>query len=165
MNTWSTTHILGGLALVVLVVVGFFLYHAGQKEAPTTPPLSTTTVSSQPEATTSSSTTSVAKPAQQPPKQPTFTQDSPAQIVASARFDTASLTSTSTYPVITGTASISEVGLVVSTMAGYGLAGAGHISVTSGHWEYPIPVPLTPGSYRLTLVGGPTDVTATLTVK
>lgn len=162
MENSSNKQALIGLALAVLVIVGFVLYHVGQGDASTTTGSAIPTVTA---TTTPLTPSSADQPLLQAPRGPHVLQGTPVRVTGAAAFEVSALVSTSTYPTLSGTATLPEVSIIVSNDTGRGLAGASHIGVVGGRWEYAVPVALTPGSYVITLVGGVQDVVGILTVK
>jgi hypothetical protein len=86
-------------------------------------------------------------------------------VPAFAEFDSLAFTSTSTYPVVTGTANTPRVGIVINNSKDVGVVGTWEVPVVSGHWSYATSVALTPGSYTLLLfIGAKNAGTAKLVV-
>jgi len=79
--------------------------------------------------------------------------------------DARALVSTSTYPMITGTANVPKVGVVISRSNDVDVVGSFEIPVVTGHWTYYVPAPLVPATYKLRLFGGATTTSAALVIK
>jgi len=162
MNTKAAVGIV--VAIIILVVAFFVLNHPAPPAAFTSP-----TASSSPVVATTTSTSvpaahvapapSTGTPAPKDGSAPTVT------IVKVAAFDTASLVSTSPRPVITGTANVSAVAMVLDNPQGVGIAGTSNIPVVHGKWSFSAPQMLTPGVYTLHLIGGDNVVEAKLTIQ
>jgi len=151
---------LGGI--IIVLGVG---YYALRPAAPALAPGSAEV----PSATTSTAvvpTTATSTPPQtvKDRSKPTFTIGPTTVVAPSAAFDVASLTSSSAYPVITGSATVSKVGMIIYNSENVGIIGTSDISVTQGRWSYPCSIPLEPGTYTLKLFFGTASQTATLTV-
>ncbi len=157
----NTKILVGALAAIVILVAAFFAFHksatapAPVSSAPV--PAATTTA---PVAATSSpaATTTAAKPAT-----PSFTVISQ-KAVHVAAFDQSSLTASSPRPVITGTANVPSVAIVLDNPSGVGIAGSSRIAVTNGRWSFTAPQRLSAGIYTLHLLGGDQEVVAKLTI-
>ena len=81
-----------------------------------------------------------------------------------AEFDAPTILSAAARPIVTGTANVDHVGLIIVDSAGVGLSGSWEIPVQDGHWKYVSTIALKPGSYTLQLIGGEAIVIAGLTV-
>jgi hypothetical protein len=155
----NTKVAIGLVAAIIILGAAFLFTHHAPAPAVFTPTASTT-----PMATT---TTSGVAPLHVAPTTPT----TPAAPVVSkkparnASYDTSSLSSTSAHPVITGTANVSAVAMVVDDPSGVGIVGSSDIPVVNGHWSFAIPVSLKSGTYRLHLIGGDVEDMASLVVK
>jgi hypothetical protein len=121
--------------VVVAIVVGFFLLRSPNISGPGT---TSTTASS-----TSQKATST---------QPSITVGVPVKVLpVSAAFNSNSLISTSSYPTVSGTANVSQVGIIVNNDRGVGIVGTANVPVTGGHWIYHCSVALAPGTYTVSL--------------
>jgi hypothetical protein len=148
--------ITGGIATVI-IVGGALLFL--RPSAPITP---TTTLPLIPVALTTprAATTSTHS-------QPTIQMGTPILTKpAQAAFDSTTFTSSSTYPVVTGTASnTKKVGIVINNSKDLGLVGTWEIPVIDGHWSYAVSVALPPDKYTVLLFLGSKNVSsAKLTV-
>ncbi len=134
---------------VVIVAISFYLVR----------PLSVTE-----QASIASSTTLVSHPQKTSgnPAQPTVTVGTPTAtgVKPVTAFDSSSLASTSSYPVITGTANVPSIGVIIKDNKGVGIVGTSNISVVNGHWSYADSVSLRPGNYTVVLYVGKTVTAA-----
>jgi hypothetical protein len=158
----NTKAVLGWAVLVIIVGAGVYFFsqtsplQVPQETATSTPAATTTAAVYQP---------SVAgAPAHAAP----VVEIAPAQrvvIVPKIDIDETSLASTSTNPIITGTANIPTVGLVIFNSADVGIVGSWSIPVVDGHWSYAVPLALAPGNYVVKMVGASPEVKRTLVIK
>ena len=98
--------------------------------------------------------------------EPTFSVGPTTKTVVSvkAAFDSSTITTPDSYPTITGTANVPEVGIIINNSKGEGLVGTGEITVENGHWSYSSSIFLPPGTYTIALYGGAKVVNAQLTI-
>ena len=161
-----------GLVAAIIILVGTFVFFNRPTQAPA--PAVPSTVSTSTAAGTGPIATSttvvpaivVSKPAAAPaPKAPTM-QSGKAQkvVVAFTAFDSVSLVSDQPRPIISGTANVATVSIVVDDQQGVGMAGSSDIPVVNGHWSYSAPQILSSGSYRVHLYGAGKVLDATLHV-
>lgn len=122
---------------------------------------------------TTSSTPSQSSPSPEP-KVPTATKPQVdvqygsatiEKVPASANFDTSSLVSTSSYPVITGTANVSKISILISNSKGDGLVATKNVPVVNGRWAYYCSVALVPADYKVSIYDGISVQNATLVVE
>jgi hypothetical protein len=139
--TTNTKIVIGTLVVVILIIGGFFLFaHPANTDVPATtaqtpiPITSTTSAVSQPNLTLSQSEN----------------PDGVKIVETMTFFDASSLVSTSTYPTITGTANIPQVGILITNSKNVGIVKTS-VPVVNGHWSYPCSVALAPGVYNLIL--------------
>ena len=149
--------ILGVLAIVIIGIGGYMLT---QPKAVTAPALV------EEEVVASTTVQTPVTPAVDKKSQPTFSVGPTTKTVtaAVASFDKSTITTTDSYPTITGTANVPEVGIIINNSKGEGLVGTGEITVENGHWSYSSSVHLPPGTYTLVLFGGAKVMNAQLTV-
>lgn len=157
--------------VVAIIVVGIALF-ALQKHVPATVqiPIGTTTAPTSLATSTTSTTGSLATPLSTTPQTTTgprvVTQapivHAPPRITA---IDEASLTSSSSHVVITGTANVSAVAYVLNDPNGVGIAASDNVAVKNGHWSFAIPQALKPGRYSINLIGGDSILVKDLVVK
>lgn len=151
----------GLLAAIVVVGIGVLLA-SSNSPAQVVPEVVT-----QPTATATTTTpaeepqTVLPKPAA---KAPELTVKAGAPTMILMGFDKKSLTSTSTYPAITGTANVPTIAIAVYDSTDKGLVGAARVPVTRGTWSYYVSVPLAPGMYTIKIYSGAVMSSATLTV-
>lgn len=155
--------------VAAIIIVGLLIFLFGRHVPQTVQlPLGTTAPSTE----TATSAPPVATPAAKPAA-PSVAATKPASAPTSGikvsapkitAFDESSLTSSASRPLITGTANIKAVALVINDPSGTGIAGADYIPVENGHWSYAAPQALTPGVYTLDLIGGDSIVVAHLRV-
>lgn len=153
----NTKAAIGLVAAIIVLAGAFFITHRTEAPAAFAPEATTTPVVTP----TGSST-----PIKALPGVPNVTQTAvvtpgaapsgPKKAARIANYDTSSLTSTSAHPVITGTANVSTVGIVLIDPKGVGIAGSSDIPVVNGHWSFPVPQALKSGSYTVHLIGGDT---------
>jgi hypothetical protein len=128
---------------VIVVAIGFYFMR----------PVSTS-VSTQ--ASTQGSPTSTTSQKTAGSAQPTITVGAPAPAGPMTTFDASSLISASPYPVITGTANVPQIGVIISNSMGVGVTGSSNVSVVRGHWSYADSAHLAPGNYTVILFVGKT---------
>lgn len=150
------------LGVVAIVIVGIGAYMLTRPKAVTAPAL----VEEEVVATTTTSAPTTTPTAADTKSQPTFSVGPTTKTVtaAVASFDKSTITTTDSYPTITGTANVPEVGIIINNNKGEGLVGTGEIKVENGHWSYSTSVLLPPGTYTVMLYGGAKVVSAQLTV-
>ncbi|MFA6585433.1 MAG: hypothetical protein WCS97_03245 [Candidatus Paceibacterota bacterium] len=145
-----------GIGVLVVVLAGGFFF---LKSSPASAPSNTATQE------VASTTPQVTKA----PVQPTFTTGTTdvkiVQSSARAAFDPRSLTSTSTYPVITGTANVPKISITVYDREGVGIVSASNIQVKDGHWTYYCSAKLVAGKYMLIVMAEDVSVRTALTVQ
>lgn len=140
---------------IVVLVIGAGIVLSGSGTIPRTSNTATTTVQTSnptPEPTTSHSATSSASGTRG------------VTITAVANFDPSSLSSKSPYPVITGTASVPKVSIIIASDKNVGIV-ASDIVVKNGHWSYPCSVALKPGLYKIVLSAGNVTAQAPLLIQ
>lgn len=152
--------IFGVLAIIIVGIGAYVLMQP--KAAPAIP---------EEVAATATTTATATVPASLPvvvdaKSKPTFSVGPTTKTVvpANAAFDSATITTTDSYPTITGTANVPEVGIIINNSKGEGLVGTGEIKVENGRWAYSTSVLLPPGTYTLVLFGGAKVANAQLTV-
>ena len=147
-------------AIIVVLLVALFLLH------PENAPVSTGTSTSNVIASSTTSA-SLTKPTHtQPPLAIKVGTTTLNNFPVSALFDSSSYVSTSTYPTVTGTANVPQVGVIINNSKNVGVVGTWDIPVTQGHWSYSCSVKLPPGSYTaIVFVGKTVTETAKLTVR
>ena len=150
--------VIGILATIVVVGIGIYYSLPPASPVPTIGTATNTTASTAPQTVSS-------QKAVKTNAKPPFTIGTTTVVQSFARFDQDSLTSTSTYPVITGTANVPKIGLTIYNSDGNGIVRPNYVPVIQGHWSYYDSVALMPGTYILILVVGNVDVTAKLVVK
>lgn len=150
MNT-KVTYGLVALAVVAGAVFFYLRHTPATLPAPLPEPAATST-----QPTLGDSATTVPRPVASTTKP---------RVALVSDFDPSTLTSTSNHPIITGTANVPTVQLVINNDKGVGLVGGMHIPVKDGHWSYACPISLAPGTYRLLLVGGDLPTLANLIIK
>ena len=164
----NTKAVLGWAVLVIIVGAGVYFFsqtsplQMSQEAATSTPSAATTTAAGiVPQPVVNFQGPAV--PAGH--KAPTFEAAPMVRIVPTIAVDERSLASTSTNPIITGTANIPMVGLVIFNSADVGIVGSWSIPVVDGHWSYPVPLALSPGNYTVKMVGASPEVKRTLVIK
>lgn len=152
----NTKAAIGLLAAVIILGGAFFFTHRAAAPAPVlVAPLASTT-DTIPTPSTATPTTPIKAP-EAPTKAPTGKKHIGA-------FDSATFTTASAHPRITGTANVSEVQVVIINSEGVGIVGGMHVPVVDGHWQFISTLALKPGTYTLQLGGVDTLVSATLVV-
>jgi hypothetical protein len=148
------------LGVLAVIIVGAGAYMLMQPKAVTAPALV------EEEVVASTTVQTPVTPAVDKKSQPTFSVGPTTKTVTSAvaSFDKSTITTTDSYPTITGTANVPEVGIIINNSKGEGLVGTGEITVENGHWSYSTSVMLPPGTYIVMLYGGAKVVNAQLTV-
>ena len=149
-----------GIVVAVIVIVGAFLL-LRPSGAP-----STATAPAQNASSTSPG--SSLSPSVKNNTQPTITVGTSTvkTIAPVTSFDSKSLISTSAYPTITGTANVSQIGIIISNSKGVGVVGSSDVAVVNGHWSYADSAKLPSGSYTIILFVGKTITAgAALTVR
>lgn len=146
--------------VLAVIIVGAGAYMLMQPKAVTAPALV------EEEVVASTTVQTPVTPAVDKKSQPTFNVGPTTKTVtaAVASFDKSTITTTDSYPTITGTANVPEVGIIINNNKGEGLVGTGEIKVENGHWSYSTSVLLPPGTYTVMLYGGAKVVNAQLTV-
>jgi hypothetical protein len=162
----NTKAAIGLVAAVIIFVGAFFLFNR-HVEAPVV----LTQTASSTAATSSASALPTITPLpgiQVAPSAgthgPTIRAGTPTPIKQVIHVDASSLTSSASRPLITGTANIPNIGFILYSPEGVGMAGSSHVEVTNGHWSFAAPQLLSPGTYTLDLIGGDATLTVKLTV-
>ncbi len=143
---------LGLVAAIIILVGAFFILNR-----PVTTPVNLTQTATSTMAT-STKPTSLGTPIA-PVASPHGPSPQPKRVTA---FDALTLTSNAPRPVVTGTANVMEVAMVLDDPNGVGIEGVSHIPVVKGHWFFVPTQMLPPGTYTLHLVGGDMTVVTKL---
>ncbi len=148
------------LGVLAIIIVGIGAYVLSRPKAAPAPAIEQEAVA----ATTTTPEAPVKPVAKR--SEPTFSvgPTTKTSVSAKAAFDSSTITTTDSYPTITGTANVPEVGIIINNSKGEGLVGTGEITVENGHWSYSSSVHLPPGTYTLVLFGGAKVMNAQLTV-
>ncbi|MDB5195585.1 MAG: hypothetical protein JWO84_769 [Parcubacteria group bacterium] len=154
---------IGLVAAIIILVGAFFLFN----KPVTAPVVLTQTATTSPTASSTPTVTPVSAipttthvPAASPSMQ-VISQHQTPRITA---VDTASLTSSAPRPIVTGTANVKSIGIVLDNPAGVGIEGASNIPVTNGHWTFAPAQALPPGTYTLHIIGGDTVLVTKLNI-
>ena len=149
--------ILGVVALIIVLGGAYFLLHPQRVPAPAI----------EQEVVVATTTPETPQKPVAKKSEPTFSVGPTTKTAVSAKaaFDSNTITTTDSYPTITGTANVPEVGIIINNSKGDGLVGTGEIKVEDGHWTYSSSVPLPAGTYTLVLFGGAKVMNAQLVVK
>ncbi len=156
-----------GLVAAIIVLAGAYFV----LNRPTAPSAFTPTDSTETATTTNTPSASAPLPAKESPTTPapikgvSITPTTKPGFTPVVAFDATSLISGASRPMITGTANIKGVAIVIDNPQGVGIAGSFEIPVENGHWSYAAPQALQPGLYTVHLIGGVKTLDATLVVK
>lgn len=158
---------IGLVAAIIILAGAYFVFNrpvAPSAFTPTPAPAEATSTTPAPTKSvpaTAQSATGVAGAV----KTPTIAPVVHSGVTPVVAFDAASLISGASRPMITGTANVKGVAIVIDNPQGVGIAGSFEIPVENGHWSYAAPQALKPGLYTVHLIGGVKTIDATLVVK
>ena len=142
--------VIGILAVVALLAVALFFSRS-------TPPSSTAPLSTVPAAAT-------VRPSEEPALSTLKSKTQDITVSVPITFDAQSLTSTSSYPAISGTAEAKTLEIVIADKEGVGIIKTSNIEVMNGHWILYVSKALPPGVYLVFVTGGGVTTTAPLLI-
>jgi hypothetical protein len=154
----NTKVALGIVVAAIALLAGYVVLNHRDANLTTPTPVS--------EVLATTSTSGLAAPAAKGDQKPAFAAGAPVRTMVKAlvAVDASALAATSAYPVLTGTANVPEVTLIISTAEGVGLVATEHIPVENGKWSYATSVMLPVGAYKVLVAGGAGIANATLVV-